>query len=155
MKGEMVLIENTQARVFHLPGDAKKLNDEHGHLKSVVVAAGKQLLPSYKNKEGEFVTDDGKGTTLNSVKKSVWDRKKNHPCVKTWMKLGYIKLHDSTAPGAEMPDTLNKYNNHTAIALAEGEDDIATLKQWAETEMREDVAAALSARLGSLEKKKG
>src|SRR6266404_3025712 len=103
-------IENTQPRVLHLPDDVKESKGEFGAATAVALCNGPMLRPSAP------LSKDGP-VQLNPVTAEYWARRKSHRIVRDWMKLGYIKLHSSDAPGATASEveSLAEYNDHTAI----------------------------------------
>lgn len=132
----MVRIENTKARLLHLP-DQLHIVGENGKGRGgrvMSVGTAKSLQPGG-----------------NNVSAEEWERCRNHKVVREWLRLGWLKEgapEDVASPeGPLAPLSLSGYGAATAIAMAEVEDDRAVLSRWLKDEQRPDVQTAIRRRM--------
>lgn len=150
MENEIVYLTNTRPRIIHLPDDVKRTKGQNGDAAVVSLNNGKAIPPSVP----KMVEGKPTGAPLpTAVDKAYWDKVKNHPQVQVWMRLGWLSVN--TAPPGEALEIagLDVQNATTAIAIVGGEDNPRLLQEWAKTESRADVRAAIDTRMAQLEAK--
>ena len=142
MNADVVYIVNTQPRLLHLPDEVKELKDRDGKMVRNVIPNGRTIAPSVARGEKK----DG-APIPTKVDRAYWERAKKYPTVRDWLRLGWLKVSDIDESGEDMPASLMGYNVRTAITLIEGETNKKLLEEWAATETRPEVKAAIEARL--------
>ena len=151
---EIVHLLNTRPTILHLPDSIKRVPGRDGAEAVVVLPTGKSIPPSVpRNADGSpKVKADGRtpdgDPSPTAIDRAYWDTVKDHKEVRSWLRLGWLKLVDVGESGvSEQPHSLNAYNERTAVALIEGENNPALLADWAKSETRAKVKEAIATRL--------
>lgn len=140
---EIVSLINTQARILHLPDTISYLEGRDGARTAICRNDGRSLIPSIPRKK------DG-APTPTKVSASYWAHAQKNAQVRSWMKLGWLKVLDEDAPGIDEIDSLSGQNPKTAMTLIEVEESRTLLAEWLSTESREPIKAAIAARIETL-----
>ena len=139
---DLVYLTNSKPRILHLPDRMRRTQGQNGDVQVVCMNDGKSIMPSApREKDGQIMP--------TAIDRAYWDRVKTNAQVKTWMRLGWLSVSDTSGTDDEVDD-LTKYNAATAVTLVSGEDNLRLLTEWAKSETRADVKAAISGRLESV-----
>src|ERR1700760_2410932 len=139
---DIVYLTNTKPRILHLPDRMRRTQGQNGDVQVVCMNDGKSIMPSApREKDGQVMP--------TAVDRAYWDRVKTNAQVKTWLKLGWLSVSDTSGTDAEVDD-LSKYNEGTALVLVGGEENARLLTEWGKVETRPAVKAAVAGRLEAI-----
>lgn len=143
---EVVWLLNTKPRILHLPDSVRRreVQTPLGVVEQVLPMNDGIPVPPSAAREKDGAPQP------TAIDRRYWDRVKSHKQVQTWMRLGWLTVAEEGTAGTDEPDTLEKYNEATAVAIVEGCESPKLLGDWATSEARPRVKAAIESRIETI-----